>query len=126
MIIYLRPATYEKPVYTLSPEEQATVTLPAQQSTTRSSLELVEEEAEEQGLAEENEVVAKPVQYGTLVVYLKNATAVKSSADEGRVADASADHKGKGSPLMTAVLDIKVMVPSNDSRISNVTLFGDG
>lgn len=64
-----RPPTYEKPVYTLSPEEQATATEPLVLATESSSTTVDEESVTEK---------VKPIEYGTLVVYLKrNSTAKK-------------------------------------------------
>lgn len=63
-----RPPTYEKPVYTLSPEEQATATEPLLLATEPTSRPDDEETVSEE---------VKPIEYGTLVVYLKRNSTKK-------------------------------------------------
>lgn len=89
-----RPATYEKPVYTLSPEEQVTATEP---------LVFAETATTETTIAEEEENLMRPNQYGTLVVHLK-----KSNSTD----DASTNQQ----PILKAHLDIDVAI-----RITNNT-----
>lgn len=73
-----RPQTYDKPVYTLSPAEEATVTDPLSTSTTSLSVStestnFIETDGD---LPNASQIVNND--YGTLVVYLKNSTAKNS------------------------------------------------
>lgn len=97
-----RPPTYEKPVYTLSPEEEATATepLPLVQSTTAKAGHANEESVTEE-VIEENDV--RPIEYGTLVVYLKKNSTVKTDGKET-------------APLLTALFDVKVTIPGNYTK----------
>lgn len=119
-----RPPTYEKPVYTLSPEEQATATEPlAEASTSNLGLNEInvkipvnfteeEEGAHEEGLIEEN--VVQPVQYGTLVVYLRKNSTLTGDPVQKMSSDGNKNTTGsKKSHVLTALLDIKLVVPED-------------
>lgn len=97
-----RPPTYEKPVYTLTPEEEATATEPLifTETTTAKSTKFSEETVTETN-------VIHPIEYGTLVVYLKKNTTVKSG-DDGKIE--------KTTPLLTALLDVKITIPGNYTK----------
>lgn len=108
-----RPPTYEKPVYTLSPEEQATATEPLLLATEASTAKI--------GLAEEDEENVRPVEYGTLVVYLKRNSTVKANVKDDSVIVESGGEKG--SSVLTALLNVKVVIPGNiESSKSNQTI----
>lgn len=94
-----RPATYEKPVYTLSPEEQATATEPlvlAESVTTKYDESNNTEKLQEQ---EQEQNAVHPIHYGTLVVYLKKNSTVKTD-------DVIPKTQQKPSPI----LDINVVI----------------
>lgn len=121
-----RPPTYEKPVYTLSPEEEATATEPlvaAESSTPKFNAvdNETEVQTEEEGVIEEN--VVHPIHYGTLVVYLKKNSTTKAE----RVIPSMPNMEKfgeKNTPILTAVLDVKLIVPPNSvnhTRANNST-----